>query len=382
MKKNVFILFFLLSLLFIACDKSQTIDDTSNANSGFAKMVGAVSPESGDDGIYFFPTDNFNNGILNYWNLTEDICVPLCGKANCTHTDQTCDAWFNSPSPGTLQRYGDKIYLWCGYQSSLALYSINLDGTQRTKICNFSNEDKTGGWIESSVVSGNTCYINMSFGQDRKGSDINGVYSVSLTDGTAKLIRMNNEDSEWLEHRLYDVIYDNGMVYYKITEYRTGEARSRIFKYNPDSYEDTLIFETDAKISEIIAGGKLYYMRLSDDTIQNKMFVFDLNSNKTDVFPVPYVGYLTYDGTHLYIMNQDENHGICTVFDLNGNLIDQIEDGFQKPIDTIDRLTSKDQIIFRGQNISENGVSFIYHVFNKSDIGKEQVPCHEAVFTN
>ena len=382
MKKNIFYLFIILLTLsaLIACSKKNNLQNGSPQISGFAKIMGAISPESTEDGVYLFPSIYSKTGILSYWNFASETCVPLCSKVNCTHTDKTCDAWFENPAHGTLQKYQDKIYLWCGYQGSLALYSENLDGTGRKKVCGFSAKDRTGNWVDSSVVAGDFCYINMSFGQDRNGSDISGVYKISLSDGTAKLIHMNNEDTTWSEHRLGDVVYDNGQVYYKITEYRTGEARSRVFEYNPIDETDTAIFETDAVISHIIAENKLYYTKYKINN--DKVFVVDLKNGTETSFLVPFAGYLTYDGTYLYIMNTDDNYGICAIFDLNGNLVDQIDDGFNESYDYIYRTAIADQIIFQGENIMENSSTSTYHIINKSDIGKDQIPCHEAIFTN
>ena len=380
MKKRILYMLILMTLgIMVACSKRNGSQNDSPQKSGFAKRMGAISPESTDDGVYLFSLIDSDLGILSYWNLTSETCVPLCSKANCTHTDETCDAWFKEPNYGTLQKYEDKIYLWCGFQGSLALYSENLDGTERKKVCGFSAEDRTGNWVDSSVVSGDFCYINMSFGQDRKGSDIRGIYRISLTNGTAKLIRMNNEDADWTEHRLDDVVYDNGKVYYKITEYRTGEARSRVFEYNPISETDTVIFETDAVISHIIAENKLYYTKYETD--KDKVFVVDLKTGSETSFLVPFAGYLTYDGTYLYIMNTEDEYGICSIFDLDGNLVDQIEDGFEESYDSVYRMTTADQIVFQGETLTENGSTSKYHIINKSDIGKDQIPCHEAVFT-
>ena len=203
-----------MTLCLAACGKGEDTTKEVAQTPGFAKAPGAIGPESADGGVYVFSNIYSISGkFLHYWNFEDDICVPLCNKANCMHTDETCNAWFKDPNIGTLQRYGDKIYIWCDSQK-LALYSENLDGTGREKVCSFSSDDKIPQSVSSSVFAGDYCYLNMSFGQDRAGSDVSGLYQMDSKTGEAKLIRMNNEEPGWKEYRMEDVVYDDGMVYY------------------------------------------------------------------------------------------------------------------------------------------------------------------------
>ena len=63
-------------------------------------------------------------------------------------------------------------------------YSVNLDGSGREKVCGFYG-DRVADSVMSSIVVGDHCYVHMSYEQDRNGSDVDGVYRVSLKDGTA-----------------------------------------------------------------------------------------------------------------------------------------------------------------------------------------------------
>ncbi len=379
----ILLVFFCLT----ACNQTETKSDDTKQVSGFAKTVGAVAPESAEGGVYLFTTGAFRGGsdngsILEYWNLESDVCVPLCSKANCMHADETCDAWFKHPVEASLQKHGEKLYLWCGYGASASLYSVNLDGSGREKVCGFFG-DRVADSVMSSIVVGDHCYVHMSYEQDRNGSDVDGVYRVSLKDGTAELIRMNNEDTDWKEHRLYDVVYDQGTVYYEIVEYRTGEARSRIFAYDEESRKDSLLFETDAVISAVVADNKLYYTRYQDKKANDKLFVFDLDTGEESVILIPYAGCMTYDGTWLYVANtSEENTGEYIVCDTDGNVVDRIRDGFEKEYEFISRITLQDQIVFMGENITENTIIQTYHIVNKSDIGNGEIHYYEKTFTD
>ena len=379
----ILLVFFCLT----ACNQTETKSDDTKQVSGFAKSVGGIEPESAEGGVYLFSTGVFsdrgdNGAILEYWNLEGDVSVPLCSKANCMHNDKSCDAWFKQPYVASLQKYGKKLYLWCGYGASASLYSVNLDGSGREKVCGFSG-DRVAGNVMSSVVTGDNCYVHMAYAQDRNGSDVDGVYRVSLKDGTAELIRMNNEDTEWKEHRLYNVVYDQGTVYYEIVEYRTGEARSRIYAYNEESKEDALLLEADETVSAIVADNKLYYTRYLDENAEDKLFVLDLDTGTEETITVPHAGYMTYDGTWLYLLDaREQDSAEYIICNTDGNVVDRIQDGFEGEYEWIASATLQDQIVFMGEDITEDAITIDYHIVNKSAIGNGEIHYYEKTFTD
>lgn len=378
MRKRVWGAAVLLTLCLAACGKGEDTTKEVAQMPGFAKVAGSAGPESADGGVYVFSW-NPESAFLYYWNFKDDISVPLCNKANCMHADETCNAWFHDPDVATLQRYGNKLYLWCGFRS-FSLYSENLDGTGREKVCTFSSDDKIPQWISSAVFAGKYCYLNVSFGQDRAGSDVKGLYQVDSKTGKAKLIRMNNEEPGWKEYRMEDVVYDNGMVYYMIQQYRTGEARSLLYRYNEESGEDTLLYDVNDIIYEFVADNKLYYTKEYEENAKETLFVVDLETGQERELSVPHVGGLTYDGKWMYITKEKEDNGmICTVCDLDGNVIAQIEDGFeQDSTNTTAYSTTTDQIVFFRQSFKDDNTTVTrYHVIEKSDIGKDPIPYHE-----
>lgn len=224
----------ILCLLLTGCQKEQKRSEDETAGGSEASVSGFASGDgntivSAEGGVYLFPQINASYGFLYYWNFDQNICVPLCGKANCAHSDKDCNAYVRSPQIATLQKYEEDLYVWDSYGT---LYRIKADGSGREQVCKFQAEDRSGGTPEKSIIVDDECYVNVSYGQDKNGSDVNGVYRVSLDTGEAELISMNNDDEEWVEHRMYDLTVEKGKVYYRITEYRPGEVRSRIFAYD------------------------------------------------------------------------------------------------------------------------------------------------------
>lgn len=60
----------------------------------------------------------------------------------------------------------------------------------------------------------------------------------------------------------------------------------------------------------------------------------------------------------------------------------QILDGFEKEYEFISCTTLQDQIVFMGENITENTIIQTYHIVNKSDIGNGEIHYYEKTFTD
>lgn len=338
--------------------------------SGFAQTEGNIFLEE-EEGVYFFPYFGY---FLYYWNFEQDICVPVCGKANCLHEDETCNAYVNMASGTTLQCVEDYLYVWAKPSGTdSVLYRMKPDGTDREKVCALQTEDRANGTVVYSDIIGQECYVIVEYNQDRNGSDVNGLYRVDLNTGKAELISMNNDDTDWIEHRMYDLTVEGKYVYYRITEYRPEEARSRIFRYDMETKEKELIYETDRNLSFVIVDGQLVGYFMDDGWgYTGKVCVVSLETGET-IKETEYTGYLTYDGTYFYIGDPDDENPVYYICDKNFNLIDTFESAFDISNGIVFRGTSDSSIFFMQQRIKDDtDAVFEYRIYPKAEIAQSE----------
>ena len=79
--------------------------------------------------IYSF-CQNKENDIIMYTDKSTGISGPLCGKPECLHSDDTCNAYVDGYCDG-LDVYQGKLY-WI--DASLKIRRMNLDGTDRETV--------------------------------------------------------------------------------------------------------------------------------------------------------------------------------------------------------------------------------------------------------
>ena len=68
-----------------------------------------ATTEITEQGIFFFDRDA---GLLMFNDWQTNTTYPLCAKANCTHSDAGCNAWFDTAAgpPTGLHSDGDRLY--------------------------------------------------------------------------------------------------------------------------------------------------------------------------------------------------------------------------------------------------------------------------------
>ncbi len=68
--------------------------------------------------------------LITYMDKATGVSLPLCGKPECMHDDENCNAYVFSPAG--LSVYNGKLY----WQDSGQVMRMNLDGTEREKLRN------------------------------------------------------------------------------------------------------------------------------------------------------------------------------------------------------------------------------------------------------
>lgn len=149
MKKLVAILLTSL-LLLTACARQESADGTTAAASdpnAPAGLSSALIDESGDN--TYLVSDNFQNltesdstiyklviDRIYYYDKASGISGPLCGKPDCNHTDNDCDAYISTGF--AIEYYNQSLYFIAYdhtvFPAELWLWKADSNGQNREKI--------------------------------------------------------------------------------------------------------------------------------------------------------------------------------------------------------------------------------------------------------
>lgn len=381
-KRRYGIMILLSVLLFLtACEKEQDTVGEPEAKNGFSVSETSIIADT-EDGVYFceMSQDNF----IYYWDFSQNQCVYLCGKADCAHNSEECNAWFEGLLPYTLEIYQGKLYLWAYSSAQAVLYRMDLDGSNRTEICRCQSSDGKSGVPNFSKLYNGYCYMRAALGTGPNGHDLEGVYRQSLNgEKDAELIYIPDTEDGWI-HRLYGLRTDDGYVYFEDLQYREEERKCEIFQYDIASGKLDVIYTSNNYASFVKADNKLIF---SENAMDGKGFtttcVMDLESGSVEKL-MDVGGNLTYDGEYLYVITSNNT---IAVYNLEGTQIDLFEHGFEGDMeyDIIQMLTSESYLYGWGEIWEEgdseiNTVRYIYHLYDKSDIGKKEHSCRTAEF--
>lgn len=91
-----------------------------------------------EQGIFFFDWDA---GLLMFNDWQTNATYPLCAKANCTHSDAGCNAWFDNAAgtPSGMHSDGDRLYYFTTNYPA-ACYVQDFDGENRREVFSFEGD--------------------------------------------------------------------------------------------------------------------------------------------------------------------------------------------------------------------------------------------------
>lgn len=141
-----------------------------------------------------------------------------------------------------------------------------------------------------------------------------------------------------------------------------------------------MIYETDHNISFVIADDQLICCFLNgsfDGT--GTTCIISLETGEI-LKETQYGGYLTYDGTYVYIANGIDENPVCFVCDRELNEIDVLESGFDASEEFVGRSANDSTVYFTQTTVNGNKMNNTYHVYRKADIGKEDRQYYETEF--
>ena len=132
-----------------------------------------------EDTVYF--SEYLGGNLIYYADKATGICLPLCGKPECTHRDENCNAYVASSGPACLTSYNGRLY-WVGSEKinnnwKDCIVSAAYDGTDRKVVRELTD------WWDSS----NRTYANLQL-KFHRGYIYKGYIIDEVENGEAKKI--------------------------------------------------------------------------------------------------------------------------------------------------------------------------------------------------
>ena len=336
-------------LIFTAsCGKSgQNIVNTSTKTSNTAKS-GACIIEETDRGFYLVSVND--DEYLYFYDEAAKTAVKTCGKANCQHNSDSCNAKFGSSGSinwYNLQFYQGKIYLWTSSSmNGVQLYSADPDGTNHQDLGALKIDMTRGqGGIEASIISDDMVYVLAIVGTNHLGYQYMRFYERSLEpDAEAHLI-FADEDEKTTEHRMGQLVAEDGLIYFTDIAFYDGLNRmeSRLYRYDPSMDElKTVLALENRRIAYTVKNQKVYYSAYDyAANAYEKVRCYDPAAGKsTDFFQTG--GQITWDGKHFIILEFEYDAVLSekyqTAVDKPSAVVFVSEDGKEEKTVTADQL--------------------------------------------
>lgn len=284
---------------------------------------------------YYYLANTKDTNYLYYIDDSDMTCVPLCGKAQCDHHNNNCDANFIGYN-NSVWCYQNYLYLIKNENGKEILVRVNPDGTNRTNLFEIGNKsDLQEGY-------GLTFCEDSVFIYNRTGN-------ILLNDESDVILRKRTLDGKQ-DYNIYvdntkDTVIDSIKSYedkvFFIVETTSKDEDSGLFVtkskgvYCYDNNTNTVGNVLDDNICDYaidtsnniiyyyVIGEGLYQYEIKKKSI-HKIFDAELESQQCQV---------SYDGNYLYLNNEkwmvyariNSKDDYIWVLDNEGKILNQIK---------------------------------------------------------
>lgn len=419
-KIGIIIIIVVIQLILFGCSKQKAVQsntyvqDTDFQYQYYKEMLYGVDTVETDDGYY-----KLINDMIYYVDKESMKGIPLCGKADCLHDQETgkkrteCNAYVASKD-GYLYHSGKKLYVLSEeWDSSMAntidiLYEISMDGTTKDVIYKASsNEGEIGQWM---IHRG---YFYFSI----KKPDENDKEHIAIMrcplKNTKKLETVCEMNDIYHGEVQYLGAYGNYLYIYNWgfnqdidndqTENWVKTLENRWMCYNTVTGEVKELFKEQKKEGSLTKAVQsitfwkdkilFCYYYVEDEKVESEeakqMYLADLDGENVEKAFLKEDGWdrCTSDGTYLYednFMTKGVKEGKKTaqlkVYDTQGEQIDEME----MPVDYGTQMPAGGENCFLLSTIADNKIYIFY--MDKTKIGsykgqKEEVKyCYKAPY--
>lgn len=144
--------------------------------------------ETTDTGVYFLVQMD-NGTYIMYSDHTSDTAIKLCGRVDCKHSDNSCNAFF--PYAENICYYDGHLYIETGFGANVTITRLDLDGTNRIKVMDTSYLAGDYRGSNGVYITNGICVFSL-FKLDADGKEISDQYYWKL-DGTMEQAKRTPE---------------------------------------------------------------------------------------------------------------------------------------------------------------------------------------------
>ena len=339
-----------LAAVLLLCGCAGNERETASDREYPARDYGALADSTGD-GIYLQMLNT--SSFLFYMDRKTGKIVWLCGKADCEHGTEGCNAYFKDRLvPDSLQIYENHLYVMehATREHDSILYRMDLDGSSREKVLEFPSENGSG----AARIVGDSLYI--SGGTMEDDVTVSYIYRQKLDGKEPPEAIFPLEDGGW-DARIFPEIVSAGdkLYFFEKRVRETGqdhyEIENAAWEYDTRTEEFRELLKSGNYFTFFAAEGWIYYCEyeIPEDPYATADARFypvmrkNIDTGETEQTEIPPGLLTTYDGKYCYILQYETQEqvqrlnriDVCT---LDGELKEQIESPVDRNLEVIDML--------------------------------------------
>lgn len=296
-------------------------------------------------GMYYFEVLS-ENMVLRFVDKQSGKDVPVCGKADCNHTNLECDAYFSKKDYplNNLWYLEDMLYVPKVEDDYINIEKITPDGAQRTNSCTLTRLfietiDMGNGVVESSTtypeiqLHRGYAYISTYYPGEENAS----LYRIKLgeNDEPEELATIEEKNNGMV--MLYRIKPYGGSILFQMGEYKESGNTVSIYEYNLLTETCSLLCENVIKDYAVLYG-ELYYLDENENIYKmnldtNEKELYYANDNRVKNALSTFNTFFEYDGNIVFRREIEEIteageiqvYWIQLLLDDEGNIIDEID---------------------------------------------------------
>ena len=254
--KKTFAVMLTFLLFLTSCSNAGTENQRIDSDRSFTQY-GTYVCETEDtvylithDTIYFEYLGNYNMCyMLYYMDKMTGISGPLCGRPECGHDDESCNAYISSMQPVSLADYNGRLYwIAMGNDNKYHIYSAAYDGTDRQSVREL---DERGGEVRfdrTVIISAfHRGYVYLTSNPreivDGEQKYRNYIYAYSIDPGGEDFVILDEERTFSIATRTQ--LYGNSM-YILVVDQLKDDGDAKLLRWDVETHELETLFDDKA----------------------------------------------------------------------------------------------------------------------------------------
>lgn len=244
-----------------ACEKGP-VGEAGNVDSDRSFTHAGTSVCETEDTVYFVASDkiynealdySFSSSMLYYMDKATGISGPLCGRPECGHDNDSCNAYLSGTSPYGFANYNGRLY-WIadGKDYKYYLYSAAYDGTDRQTVRDLGgglgaadDESLLRAPVIMTAFHRGYAYLTCNPGGIVDGEEKyrNYITAVSLDPGGEDFVILDEETTNWIDGRTQ--LYGNSL-YIFLLDRSKDDGTSRLLRWDIETHALETLFDGNA----------------------------------------------------------------------------------------------------------------------------------------